>query len=177
MASNYHVFVGDNGKLGDYIIQPGPYDLGKTPVGRLIDYAPLNMTGYNQVDGAVCQLFDGNDVLFEQLYPGAYDRGIGSVNPGDVVSKYGRTTKNTIGRVEGVDAMAKVWYGDNLLKWENQIIISNMFADKPFSLPGDSGSMILNALLKPVGVLYAGSDEITLANHAAKFAEALKIEF
>lgn len=177
MASNYHVFVGDNGKLGDYIIQPGPYDLGRTPVGRLIDYVPLSIDGYNQVDGAVCQLFDDNDVLFEQLNLGGYNRVIGKVKPGDIVSKYGRTTNHTLGRVEGIDAMSKVWYGDNILKWENQIIISNVYPNKPFSLPGDSGSMILDYLNAVVGVLYAGSEEITLANHASKFAELLKIEF
>lgn len=177
MLSNYHVFKGDNGNIGDYIIQPGPADLGKEPVGRLIDYVPLSKTDYNKVDAAICQLYDGNDILYEQCGIGEYNRNIGQANVGDLVFKWGRTTKLTWGKVEGIDGIAKVWYGEDLLKWEKQIVITNRAAGVPFSKGGDSGSMILNTFRMPVGLLYAGSDAITLANHIGNVAETLKISF
>ena len=81
------------------------------------------------------------------------------------VRKYGRTTGQTNGRIDAINAIVNVNYGSpGVARFVNQIII------KPgnFSAGGDSGSLIVvqkgGDAGKPVGLLFAGSFSITVAN-------------
>jgi hypothetical protein len=85
------------------------------------------------------------------------------------VQKFGRTTGNTIGTVDAINATVNVCYDDScdkVARFVNQLIIT----PGSFSAGGDSGSLIVtkdadpaeNA--KPVGLLFAGSNTNTIAN-------------
>jgi hypothetical protein len=78
--------------------------------------------------------------------------------------KYGRTTGLTKGRIDAINAIVNIGYDSGVARFVNQIII------KPglFSAGGDSGSLIVaqsgTDARKPVGLLFAGSSVITIAN-------------
>jgi len=84
------------------------------------------------------------------------------------VKKYGRTTRLTKGRVYALNATVNVVYDSGVALFENQIVIT----PGGFSAGGDSGSLVVvdgkgrNKAddRKPVGLLFAGSDFITIAN-------------
>lgn len=79
------------------------------------------------------------------------------------VMKYGRSTQQTKGRVYAINATVTVGYDSGVALFVNQIIIT----PGNFSAPGDSGSLIVGQkknARKPVGLLFAGSDTITVAN-------------
>lgn len=81
------------------------------------------------------------------------------------VQKYGRTTRNTFGTIDAINATVDVCYDQacNLVaEFVNQIIIT----PGTFSAGGDSGSLIVtnDANKNPVGLLFAGSDTNTVAN-------------
>ncbi|TDJ08042.1 MAG: hypothetical protein E2O67_01585 [Deltaproteobacteria bacterium] len=80
------------------------------------------------------------------------------------VQKCGRTTGQTEGRVSYLNVTVNVNYGVGVATFYNQIGI------RPggFSAGGDSGSLIVvkggNNDRRPVGLLYAGSSSLTIAN-------------
>ncbi len=81
------------------------------------------------------------------------------------VMKYGRTTGQTNGRIDAINATVNVNYGSpGVAHFIKQIII------KPgnFSAGGDSGALIVvqkgGDAGSPVGLLFAGSFSITVAN-------------
>ena len=85
------------------------------------------------------------------------------------VKKYGRTTGLTKGQVFAINATVNVNYGaPGVARFVNQIII---FPGE-FSAGGDSGSLIVadgkgrnkGDDRKPVGLLFAGSTSMTVAN-------------
>ena len=87
--------------------------------------------------------------------------------PGMPVMKYGRTTGFTSAQVDAVAVIANVGYDSGTARFVEQIII------KPgtFSAGGDSGSLIVVDGgvddRRPVGLLFAGSNSITIANPIA----------
>jgi hypothetical protein len=89
------------------------------------------------------------------------------------VKKSGRTTGLTKGSITELNAMVQVEYGDGKTAlFENQIITTNM------SEPGDSGSLLVEAETnKAVGLLYAGSDEVTVHCPIQRVVELLDIHF
>jgi hypothetical protein len=83
---------------------------------------------------------------------------------GQAVQKYGRTTGLTTGYVDAINATVNVQYSRGIALFVKQIII------KPggFSAGGDSGSLVVvnggEHDRKAVGLLFAGSSTITVAN-------------
>ena len=79
------------------------------------------------------------------------------------MQKFGRTTELTTGEVTGVNATVNVGYGPGkTARFVKQIIIE----PGGFSAGGDSGSLIVtdDDNLNPVGLLFAGSSTVTVAN-------------
>jgi hypothetical protein len=80
------------------------------------------------------------------------------------VMKYGRTTGQTNGRVDSVGAIVNVGYDSGVARFVDQIIIR----PGKFSAGGDSGSLVVvqngSDARKPVGLLFAGSARVTIAN-------------
>lgn len=88
------------------------------------------------------------------------------------VQKSGRTTQLTNGRVDQIEATVKVSYGSaGVAIFYDQIITSNM------SQGGDSGSLLLDMEKNPTGLLFAGSNTLTVHNRIQNVVDKLKIEF
>ena len=89
---------------------------------------------------------------------------------GTQVQKYGRTTLYTIGEIIEVDVTANVGYGTGTMA-----LFVDQFMCGPISAGGDSGSAILDMENNIVGLLFAGSDEVTLCNNIDNVFDMLKL--
>jgi hypothetical protein len=171
ILSNNHVLADENrASLGEPVLQPGPLDGGTSPgddVAVLSKFEPLNSTGSNLIDAAVAALREGIPADFDTL------DGLGTLNgvrseplEGDeVVFKLGRTTGLTRGRVSAFE-IDDVWvrYDLGVIGFDRQIEIAPLDGN-PFSLGGDSGSVIVDEEMRAVGLLFAGNDvDVTYAN-------------
>jgi hypothetical protein len=175
ILSNNHVLAASNqAQPGDLILQPGPFDGGVYPsdgVATLERFEPIvftNPQGYNLVDAAVARPSHGRHVtaaIIGALIP----RGIDQAFIGGLVVKAGRTTQVTVGRVIAVNATIAVNYGIGVAVFRHQIITTAMAAG------GDSGSLLMDANLSAVGLLFAGSAVITIHNHIADVETALGV--
>ena len=95
------------------------------------------------------------------------------------VKKYGRTTKETKGRISAINAIVNVGYSTGVARFVGQIIIE----PGEFSAGGDSGSLIVvdgkgkNKAddRRPVGLLFAGSSFVTVANPIKEILNAFQI--
>jgi hypothetical protein len=171
MLSNNHVLADENrATLGDPILQPGPFDRGSSPrddAATLSKFEPLNTSGKNLVDAAVAVLREDISGDFDTL------AGLGMLNGvrpdplegEEIVFKIGRTTGLTRGRVSAFE-IDDVWvkYDIGVIGFDRQIEIAPVDGS-PFSLGGDSGSLIVDESLRAVGLLFAGNDvDVTYAN-------------
>ncbi len=179
--SNNHVYAATNSaNIGDAVIQPGAFDGGTSPaddIGTLFAFEPIKFDGSNNtIDAAIALSSTAN---------------LGNATPSDgygtpksatteaildqKVMKYGRTTGQTKGQVSAINATVNVCYEVDatgnctmLARFVGQIIIT----PGTFSAGGDSGSLIVvdgkgrNKAddRKPVGLLFAGSFFVTVAN-------------
>lgn len=174
--SNNHVYANQNAAvIGDFVIQPGTFDGGKSPrddIGRLDFFKEIDFSssGENIIDAAIARILTIDDVLaVDNATP---SDGYGTPSSLTVkasinlsVIKYGRTTGQTKGRVQGINGAFKVDYGSGGVAWfVGQIVIGG----GGFSAGGDSGSLIVvqkgSDEFKPVGLLFAGGRGITIAN-------------
>jgi len=165
--SNNHVYANENlATVGDNALQPGTIDGGVNPAdafGTLAEFEPLKFDGSdNTIDAAIALSSTAN--LGNATLPDGY--GIPSSTTAAAawrlkVKKYGRTTSLTGGFVDAINATVNVGYDSGVARFVGQIVI------KPgkFSAPGDSGSLIVTKDGNhPVGLLFAGSSTITIAN-------------
>lgn len=91
------------------------------------------------------------------------------------VYKAGRTTGWTEGEVTQINVVTDVTYQAGKARFRDQIGISaSPDSDGPFSRPGDSGSAVVSRDQELVGLLFAGSEQRTLANPIQLVLNALK---
>jgi hypothetical protein len=196
--SNNHVYADVNAAtLGDKVIQPGSYDGGSLPddeIGTLTAFKPVVTDYYlyddandtsptvngkptaNDIDAAIARV-TGSRLLDKRTPAGGYGmpKSVGrsaALKLG--AQKYGRTTGQTSGTVNGLNATINVNYGPDpinplrslVAQFKGQIVIGGKF-----SAGGDSGSLIVskpNAFFagtrEPFGLLFAGSQSTTIAN-------------
>jgi hypothetical protein len=82
---------------------------------------------------------------------------------GQIVKKSGRTTGLQISTIEAIEASVNVSYGSNKIAFfTNQIILDNPNAG--FIAGGDSGSALLDESDRMIGLCFAGSDTLGIAN-------------
>ncbi|MGH9260157.1 MAG: CARDB domain-containing protein, partial [Acidimicrobiales bacterium] len=187
ILSNNHVLANSNGaSIGDPEYQPGPFDGGTSAdqIATLSEFQTISfaVNGSNTMDAAIA--LSSIDLL-DNAVPS--DDGYGMPNStiyGDAdgdgffddrnallglnVQKYGRTTRLTHGQITGVNATVTVCYAvsgftcTKSARFVDQLLIS----PGTFSGGGDSGSLIVtdDANLNPVGLLFAGSSSVTVAN-------------
>ncbi len=183
ILSNNHVLANSNAAaLGDAILQPGPFDGGTDPADRLarlsrfipITFSPPVPLAFhrNLVDAAVAEV-QFHD-LDRELYWSGPVRGWrrkALVLPGMLVKKTGRTTNFTTGRITVVNATVDVNYGSGrVARFRDQIITTAMSAG------GDSGSLITTLDNVAVGLLFAGSPVVTIANQIENVRALLRVE-
>lgn len=168
VLSNNHVYADENkASIGDNVLQPGPYDGGEDPrdaIGTLYDFEPIifHPRARNEVDAAIA-LTDTDMVGNATPADGYGTPSSTTVQPSLelVVQKYGRTTGLTSGVITAINATVTVGYSSGTARFVNQIIIE----PGGYSAGGDSGSLIVTQGGKnPVGLLFAGSSTITVAN-------------
>lgn len=170
MLSNNHVLANSNdARIGDPILQPGPYDGGTIPrdvVARLYRFVPIRFDGKcNYVDAAIA-VGEFHD-LDREIYWIGYAKGVAKVKVNTIVQKTGRTTSYTTGKVTAINATVNVNYGNNrLARMCRQIVTTNMSAG------GDSGSLLCDMKENAVGLLFAGSSSITIHNDI-RYVQAL----
>jgi hypothetical protein len=168
--SNNHVYANENiASINDAVIQPGTFDGGSLTgdsFGTLADFVPIDFsgTGTNIVDAAIAAVADGD--LAMGTPEGGYGEpssttvaAIGGLN----VRKYGRTTGQTDGRVDAVNATVNIGYDTGTALFVGQVIIKGRKGS--FSAGGDSGSLIVTKDgSNPVALLFAGNSTVTIAN-------------
>lgn len=214
VLSNNHVLANGSSiqdiraKVGDPILQPGPYDGGamKDRIGVLQRYVPLfknvarsdcpvamavatgstkvlnlvkrdyevrfykNYAAENTVDCAVAKI-DAADMVNSAVLEIGEVKGLANVEPGQMVRKSGRTTGLTGGVIKSIGTTLQVEMREDEKIWFSDQIV----ADLP-SQPGDSGALIVNENHNAVGLLFAGSDKLTVFNHINHVFERLNIE-
>ncbi len=184
--SNNHVYANSNhASIGDRALQPGPYDGGQDTdyykIGTLSDFEPIQFCGLtcpnNTIDAAIA-LSSTADLGNATPSDGYGKPKATTVSPavGLRVMKYGRTTGQTKGRIYAINATVNVNYGpDGIARFVQQIVI------KPgtFSAGGDSGSLIViqggSNDRMPVGLLFAGSSSVTIANSISNVLSAFGV--
>lgn len=189
ILSNNHVLANCNyARIGDPILQPGPYDGGHHPadtIARLSRYVPIDFqpNAANLVDAAIAHVNFSNvsreiywlgyvkAMMTRQTLLQKFIESIFTKKRIDV-QKTGRTTDYTTGWIEGMNATVNVNYpGNRVARFVDQIII------KPgdFSAGGDSGSLVLDTDESALGLLFAGSRTHTIANQIEHVSRLLKI--
>lgn len=177
ILSNNHVLANEGlGKVGDNVLQPGPYDGGRPDrdtIAQLSGFVPLLTDEANLVDAAIANPVVREDVAPEILGVG---RAKGEAEPEvDMpVRKTGRTTRYTEGRVTATDVTLRVGYSSGSLVFTDQFLISGTRGG--FSAGGDSGSLIVDRDNRAVGLLFAGSPFTTVANRWSNVAKALRLK-
>jgi hypothetical protein len=140
-------------------------------VGTLYDYEPIRFCSMglcpaNAIDAALAATTPEDlGVETPEGGYGAPRSTTAEARIGLKVQKYGRTTGHTRGRVTGLNATINVSYRTGTARFSNQIVITG----DGFSAGGDSGSLIVtDGVLagdrRPVGLLFAGSANSTIAN-------------
>lgn len=183
ILSNNHVLANSNdAMLGDPILQPGPFDGGVDPadrIAKLSRFVPITFQPgvplplhNNLVDCAIAegQFHD----LDREIYWIGYVRGWRrkqNVTVGTPIKKTGRTTNFTTGRITVINATVDVNYGGGkVARFKDQILTT------PMSAGGDSGSLIVTLDNVAVGLLFAGSSQVTIANQIENVRALLRIE-
>jgi hypothetical protein len=124
----------------------------------------------NVVDAAVARPVDGGDILGEILGIGAVE----GTRPASLlmtVRKSGSTTQLSSGVVVVLNATVLVNYAPGrITRFDDQIVTSAMCQG------GDSGSLLVAGdSLDAVGLLFAGSDQVTVYNPIQQVLESLEV--
>lgn len=132
---------------------------------------PVKQTsGVNRVDAALARPLSPDLVKDEILYIGK-PTGISEATLGTAIQKTGRTTGHTQGTISQIDATVRVEYGDG----SSTLFAGQLVADL-VSQPGDSGSAVLDMDKRIVGLLFAGSETVTIINPIDEVLAALNVE-
>jgi hypothetical protein len=170
VLSANHIFADINRAfLDDPVLQPGPFDGGEAPqdeIAELFDFEPIEFEGVeNVMDAAIAltTLEEVENATPSDGYGVPYSR-VARPRPGMPVMKYGRTTNLTRGAIEAINVTVDVDYRVGVARFVQQILISG----DGFAAGGDSGSLVVadraRGIRKPVGLLFAGSGSIAVAN-------------
>lgn len=166
MLTNFHVAAVNNAwSAGDTIAQPSRVDGGTCPadvVGTLERAVITGTTAGNGpgVDGAVIRISDRPSRC--EIVDIGVVRGTNTATLGMAVRKRGRTTGLTHGTVDSIDLTVSVPYGDGIgtILLDDQIGIDADTVQSPaFGLGGDSGSVVVDANNRVLGLYFAGNNE------------------
>lgn len=193
ILSNNHVLARTNlGKIGEDIVQPGLIDQDPVcykdytdGVAYLTDFVPISFRKgtTNRVDAAIAEVREGAvDTKGSILNIGQVSTSIISTPILNLpVKKSGRTTGLTTGRITAIDVTVDVVYdkicgkGSQKARFINQIMIG----PAGFSASGDSGSLIVedcSSYPRAVGLLFAGSSSVTVANPISDVLSSLGVK-
>lgn len=189
VLSNNHVLANENRcKKGDHILQQGRYDGGVDPadsVAALTSWVKLKKNGVNFVDCAIAAVNNGIGSDLTTLRGVGRLKGLGPavIKPGTLVTKIGRTTGVTKGKVTAFELdNVVVGYDIGDVRFDNSVEIEST-TNVPFSSGGDSGSLIVDSDFLGTALLYSGSDQggsnglgLTYANPLHVVLDELKVD-
>ena len=127
-------------------------------------------TPANRVDAALALPGHGSMLDASIVDVGTPPKGVTKAELGMRIVKSGRTTGLTQGTILQVDATLNIKYGDKIAQFEDQIITS------PFSDHGDSGSLVMDAERNAVGLLFSGSEHVSIISPIEAVLSALNVE-
>jgi hypothetical protein len=180
ILSNNHVLANSNDAApGDAILQPGPFDGGTEAgdvIGRLSRFIPIQFSPEgaenppnNEADAAVAEV-DLVDLERAIHWVGKPTHTVEKPDIDLQVAKCGRTTGFTTGKIMNINATVNVNYGaGRIARYIGQLITT------PMSAPGDSGSLITTLEGGAVGLLFAGSELVTVVNPIEAVLRLLQI--
>jgi len=175
------------------IFQPGPNEgkgtcLLDNLIARLLNYPELKRTASNETDSAIAELEDGIDHEGNTIPKGySFSHEGRKIRPKvdldvlkkeTIVCKVGRTTGFTEGKVTaiGLDGLTVFNPSIGNLVFNNVIEVTWLSAGNPFSLPGDSGSLVFtDDGLMPVGLHFAGGPGKSYACALDTILDQLKV--
>lgn len=183
ILSNYHVLEADivnggNGRVaqtGDPVIQPGLIDVGCAAAGaqNVATLVKSSSLPNSNVDAAIAMVISGRvstDGAILEI--GTISSSTLEASIGLAVKKSGRTTGLTRSKVSGLNATISVIYDNECAggtaftkTFTGQIVITNR--GSKFLNSGDSGSLMVQDVAtnpKAVGLLFAGSSSVAIAN-------------
>ena len=176
--SNCHVYArSGNAELGEPVIQPSPYDGGSSDdqTGALAGYLPLE-DGVT-ADVAARTTADERDATrpheLSATYPTGVVRGPYEKLVDAQVTKTGRTTGVTSGTVQKAGASVRVQYPDPA----GTVTLRDQLLTTSISDGGDSGSPVYTTDGRLVGLVFAGSPQITAISPAAMIEATLGVRF
>ena len=169
--TNFHVACVDSTwAVGNTMTQPGRVDGGACPTNKF--GALVRAVLSDHVDGAVVSIDAGKASACAIVDIGQV-KGKNTAAIGMAIRKRGRTSGLTYGTVTSVDQTVSINYGDGLgtHTLKNQIRLEVDTAHSTvMSDHGDSGSVVVDANNKVIGLLYAGIDP----GHTVSFANPIQ---
>lgn len=129
----------------------------------------VNKPGRNRVDCAIAKP-DAPHLLTNEILGIGMPRGVAVAALGMSIQKSGRTTGHTTGQIEQIDVTSRIDYDKRVATFTGQLMASAV------SAAGDSGSAVLDMSGRIVGLLFAGSQRVTLINPIQEVLDALDIE-
>jgi hypothetical protein len=190
ILTNNHVIANENANsAGDPLVQPGTLDGNggaADVIGELGRFVRIRANRTNIIDAAVGDLYEGVEFDSRPIGDLGSLAGLGDVMDlpsGATVYKVGRTTGQTEGRLTAFDVdNVRVEYDMGVERFDNQIEIEGA-GNRAFSDSGDSGSLIVDAQLRAIGLLFAGGDEggsndkgLTYANPIGIVLDELQVD-
>jgi len=180
LVTNAHVIAinyatGEFNQPGTAVWQPGRYD-GGGPEDKIatFDRYALDPSTENFVDGAVAYP-DSPDIMLPEVLDGGTPIGMADAAAKMAVFKSGRTTGLTWTTITDVNASVKVSYPIGKIVFKDQIVFEN--PGGAVIAGGDSGSILLSgAPPAVVGLCFAGSSTVGIANKASRVVEALGVD-
>ena len=172
ILSNWHVLCGRlDCAQGEAIIQPGTGGADTGTAADVVGYLSRSALTA-RVDAALARLSGARPIVPEILGIGP-TKGTATVGLGADVVKSGRTSGVTAGVVTDVSADVDVQgYPGGTHAFRDQLVIE----DTDPSLPGDSGSLWLDPANRVVGLNFAGSPGLAVANPIAAVLAALGVD-
>lgn len=178
VVSNNHVLADENRATpGAAVVQPATLDGGDSGdrVAALTRFVALQFNNAsNLMDAAIAQFDAATRATPEILGLGAPT---GATDPAlnQLVRKSGRTTGLTEGVVRTLHFDAfNIQYEQGFVRMDDVMVIEGVAG--AFSRPGDSGSAIVDAQGRVVGLLFAGSDTVTFAIPAPRILREFGVQ-
>ncbi|AYF55237.1 hypothetical protein DFH04_07795 [Clostridium novyi] len=181
ILSSNHVFALNNdAPIGSTILQPAVEDGGKIQknvIGHLSRYIPISfikgsIEPENIVDCALCKVINRSFVLSDIAFIGK-PKGVALPRLNENVTKVGRTTERTTGKVNYLSATFKVdcsRHSTRMALFKNQIVTTRI------GQGGDSGSLLLNENNYALGLYMGSSRYLTIFNPIQEVLDSLKVK-
>jgi len=168
-VSNNHVFANDNNANAN-----DPLVCAAGPFGGLVRYHPLQMLpAVNDLDGVVGWISEAH-----RMTAPVPVNGTRPATRGLRVKKFGAASGYTTGVVAATAMTASIPY-DKLGNLNFRRCLRIEGNQGPFSVPGDSGSLVLDSRNAVVGIIFAGDETsgYSLANPVEALTGLLNIAF